>query len=71
MLFLGPGDILLTTRKICLCMPVSLAVLTPDIGSFAPSNELGGLIGILQAAKSAADMLSPFLVPGSSNLTLF
>jgi len=36
-------------------------VLTADTGSIAPSNELGGLFGILQAAESAAGMLGPFL----------
>jgi DHA1 family tetracycline resistance protein-like MFS transporter len=36
-------------------------VITADIGSIAPSNELGGLFGILQSAESAAGMIGPFL----------
>ncbi|KAL7527068.1 hypothetical protein ACHAXR_001783 [Thalassiosira sp. AJA248-18] len=36
-------------------------VLTADTGSIAPSNEVGGLFGILQAAESAAGMIGPFL----------
>jgi MFS family permease len=36
-------------------------VITADTGSIAPSNELGGLFGILQSAESAAGMIGPFL----------
>lgn len=36
-------------------------IITADTGSIAPSNELGGLFGILQSAESAAGMLGPFL----------
>ena len=36
-------------------------VLTADTGEIAPSNEIGGLFGTLQAAESSAGMLGPFL----------
>jgi MFS family permease len=36
-------------------------VITADTGSIAPSNELGGLFGILQSAESAAGMIGPVL----------
>ncbi|KAL7550672.1 hypothetical protein ACHAWF_016429 [Thalassiosira exigua] len=36
-------------------------VLTAQTGSIAPSNEIGGLFGILQAAESAAGMIGPFM----------
>ncbi|KAL9190672.1 hypothetical protein ACHAXT_000378 [Thalassiosira profunda] len=36
-------------------------VLTADTGAIAPSNEIGGLFGILQAAESAAGMIGPVL----------
>jgi len=34
---------------------------TADTGSIAPSNEIGGLFGLLQSSESAAGMLGPFL----------
>merc|ERR1712232_173130 len=34
---------------------------TADTGSTAPSNEIGGLFGLLQSSESAAGMLGPFL----------
>lgn len=36
-------------------------ILTADTGAIAPSNELGGLFGMLQSAESAAGMIGPFL----------
>ena len=36
-------------------------IVTADTGAIAPSNELGGLFGALQASESAAGMLGPFL----------
>lgn len=36
-------------------------VITADTGALAPSNELGGLFGALQASESAAGMIGPFL----------
>lgn len=36
-------------------------VITADTGSIAPSDEVGALFGILQAAENAAGMMGPFL----------
>jgi len=36
-------------------------VITADTGAIAPSNEVGGLFGILEASQSAAGMVGPFL----------
>lgn len=36
-------------------------VITADTGAIAPSNEIGSLFGLLQAAESAAGMAGPFI----------
>ena len=36
-------------------------VITADTGSIAPSDEIGALFGLLQAAESAAGIVGPFL----------
>ena len=36
-------------------------VITADTGAIAPSNEVGGLFGILEASQSAAGMIGPFV----------
>eukprot|EP00584_Thalassiosira_punctigera_P013951 CAMPEP_0172555524 /NCGR_PEP_ID=MMETSP1067-20121228/58461_1 /TAXON_ID=265564 ORGANISM="Thalassiosira punctigera, Strain Tpunct2005C2" /NCGR_SAMPLE_ID=MMETSP1067 /ASSEMBLY_ACC=CAM_ASM_000444 /LENGTH=514 /DNA_ID=CAMNT_0013344049 /DNA_START=122 /DNA_END=1666 /DNA_ORIENTATION=- len=36
-------------------------IITADTGAMAPSNEVGGLFGILEASQSAAGMVGPFL----------
>jgi hypothetical protein len=36
-------------------------VITADTGSIAPSDEIGSLFGMLQAAESAAGIMGPFL----------
>mmetsp|Transcript_33792 Transcript_33792/g.57383 ORF Transcript_33792/g.57383 Transcript_33792/m.57383 type:complete len:426 (+) Transcript_33792:1-1278(+) len=36
-------------------------VITADTGAIAPSDEVGGLFGLLEAAQSAAGMIGPFI----------